>query len=206
MAKPRLPWGDALRILRKRRDLVGGLSEPQLTDSIQAFLAWKAFAIVARGITPEAREKNQCQELMRITLPMSALRNPALRFVRGLEALIEQSPALMSDWYCEEDWDASAKTRRVEEARRRVRRTSKSMKAGDGLQSPSTAYDIGEDMYAVRSAVIAHASVHTGGNLFPHLVPPFGSLAALSACAGIAIRASVELDSVLEDADVDLSA
>lgn len=201
MGKLRLPWSDALRILRKRQELVRDLKEAELKDSIHAFLAWKAFAIVARGTTPEAREKNQCQELMRLALPAAPeMKEPARLFVRGLEGLVSQSPALMEAWYCEEDWAIEEKQRRTTDAKRRVRRLAPKVHAGD-LDDPETAYDIGENMYSVRSAVIAHASVHTGGNLFPHIVVPFGKLAAMTACVGIALRAEVPLQIVLSEAD-----
>lgn len=198
----RLPWTDALRILRKRRDVGKGLSETSLADSIQAFLAWKAFIIVARGITPAGREKNQCQELLRQALGgYEELLLPARQFVRGLEALSKQTDGLLQDWYCEEDWQPAEKTERITRMRKSVSRLAAERRE-EGLRSARSSYDIGENMYAVRSAVIAHASVSTSGNLFPHIVGPFGELASLSACAGIALRAAVQLQEVIEQADV----
>ncbi len=200
MSRGGLPWKDALRILRKRQGIVSDLSETALADSIQAFLAWKAFVIVARGTTPTAKEKNQCQELLRLALgAYPQIVAPADGFVRGLEALARQSDAMLEDWYCEEDWEQDLRRARITQARRRVRQLGASRARG-ALADPSVAYDLGQDMYAVRSAVIAHASVNTSGNLFPAIVGPFGQLAAVGACAGIALRSGTSLERVMGEA------
>lgn len=77
-----------------------------------------------------------------------------------------------------------------------------SSRDADRLADATAAYDLGEDMYAVRSAVIAHASIQTTGNLFSNIVPPFGELAARATCGGIAIRASLPLQDILHTAHV----
>lgn len=196
----KLPWADALRLLRKRQEIAQEIREPLLGDSVQAFMAWRAFLIVARGTYPGVREKAQCQEMLRLALrdyPES--QGPASALLKGLVVLSKQIPSTIAPWYTDDDSTEEACRDALEKAQRRFR----SYRAMEGIDEDNLdrlATDLGSDVYAIRSAVIAHASVTTSGNLFMAIVPAFTSLVAVCACAGIASRAAVPLAQVMKEA------
>ncbi len=189
----RLPWPDVPRLLQKRQDFLG--LEAALASSVTAFLAWKAFLIVARGGF-QGSEKNQCSELISTALSRHPSLWPCARnFATSLKPLANESPAVVADWYAEESWEPDARERRVSWAKRTLREmaaANEHEKGGSRLLE-----HLSDHAYAVRSAVLAHGAIHTTANHFERIVPAFEVFVSHVACAGWAERARLSLDAAM---------
>jgi hypothetical protein len=202
MKPKKLSFPDSIRLLKKRRDIESEFDDASLTMSSSAFFAWKAFIAVARGVGTAGRELEQCQQLVAHVLAQyPEMQRYLIPFAKALQALNAGSSAAMRDWYCDPEAPEDDKARRVESARRRIKATCHSV-LGDGSIDVTTFYDVGQDIYAIRSAVIAHASVTTGGNVYDAVVTSFSNLLAVLTCGGIAIRSGVDPAVVMREANV----
>lgn len=200
MAPQGRPWSDVPRLLRKRRQFAD-LGDRSLASSVTAFLAWKAFLVVARG-SAAGEEKQQCISTVAEVLSQHpGLWTAAEAFGKALRALRQASPAVVTDWYCDAAWDQAKSKRHVEWALRSIREINERIAAGQ--RTSAEAAILADHMYAMRSAVLAHVSVQSTGNLFQHLVPPFEQLTCRVACAGYAQRAGLDLSAAESECDVD---
>ena len=194
-----LPFPDAVRLLRRRAALVEDLSDQSLSCSLQAFLAWRAFMIVGRGHSPpDWSEREKCRSLFGKVLPAYDLTDEARQFVRGLSALNRQSPATLVEWFADPEDPLEVRDHKIRSAKGRVTKLERST-----LKDAAAGSLIGDAAYDVRNAALAHASVHTTGNVFEHVITPFGALLEIATCAGIALLANVPLDAVIDEVDSD---
>lgn len=198
MPARRRPWPDVPRLLTKRSEFRQLLGDPELAGSVTAFIAWKAFLIVARGIA-EGDEKRQVREVFRVALSpdRDVLWDAASRFASALRGIALDSPALIAEWYADQAWEPTKRDSSVEWAKRSIRRLSDGLNAKQRL--PELAELLADHAYAVRNAVIAHGAVHTNANHFHRVVPAFEQLVCLVTCAGYAARAGLPLTIVLEE-------
>jgi hypothetical protein len=200
MTGNRRPWPDVPRLLQKRRQFAE-LGDRSLASSVTAFLAWKALLVVARG-SETGDEKQQCIR----TVTMALSHHPefwaeAESFTRALRALTQVSAAVVQDWYCDTAWEPDKSARHAEWATRSIREANELM--AEGRKDATLAERVGDHLYAMRSAVLAHASVQSTGNLFQLVVPPFEQLTCHVACGGWADRAGIALDVAMEECDVE---
>jgi hypothetical protein len=193
----RLRFRDAVRLLEKRRTFESEVSDPAHYLSISAYLSWRAFIIVSRGTCDGSSETEKTQQLIvRAFLDHPGLQRYLIPFAKAIREIARASDITMREWYCDPDLPGDVQSRRVEDARRRIKRIVHDV-LGDGTLSINTCYDIGQDIYAIRSAVIAHASITTGGNLFDATVESFADVVAIASCAGIADRSKLPVDEVM---------
>jgi hypothetical protein len=187
------------RLLQKRRDF-RDLADPSVSSSVTAFLAWKAFLIVARG-SSTGIEKIQCRHVVRATAAtFPELRAPAKRFASALKAIAAGTPTTVADWYSDPALEADDTRKRVQWAKRSIAKLNETLssdRVGD-----SVAEELADHVYAIRSAVLAHGAIHSTGNLFQLVVPAFEDFVSMVACAGYAQRAGITLTEALEECRV----
>ena len=187
------------RLLRKRREF-GELTDQTVATSITAFMGWKAFLIVARG-SHSGAEKAQCEATTVTVLNgFPELWQLTETFANRLRALRQESLPTAADWYCDPSWDQDQTEGRVRWAMRTIKELNEALTAGK--RTPAVASLISDHVYAMRSAVLAHTSVQSTGNLFQHIVPSFEALVCALACGGYAARAKISLDQAKTECNV----
>lgn len=197
--RSRKPWPDVPRLLQRRRHFQD-LGDHSVASSVTAFLAWKAFLIVARGSSSGA-EKDQCATLTSSMLSQhSDLWLPAVEFAKALKPLSRQTDMMLGDWYADPALSPREFENRVRWARRSIVKLNKDLSSGDRGEAVSKA--LTDHAYAIRSAVLAHGAIHSTGNLFELIVPAFEEFVSQVACAGYAERARIPLAEALEECRV----
>ena len=192
-------WPDVARLLQKRREFLD-IGDPTLASSVTAFLAWKAFLIVARGSTT-GDEKSQCRRVVIEALDLyPALWANATSFVRALRPLQSASVNVVGDWYADPSRSQREVLSRVGWAQRSIGKLHAAMERKE--RDATFASDIADHAYAIRSAALAHGAVHSTGNLFQLIVPSFEDFVARVACARYASRAKLELIAAYEECNL----
>lgn len=205
-AKMRRFLPDVPRLL-KSKDQFRTLASPDAASSIAAFLAWKAFLLVARAET-DASEKRRCQSSVVKTLrhfPDELFPNvrafaDTLQLFRDPRAA---SAEVFNEWFISLD-DAAALSR-DEIARERGRIARSIERLGHLTNTESTALLVsegallGEQLYRIRNSVIGHASVVTGMVLFDRIVPEFERVVSDLALFGRARLASMTAEEALKE-------
>ena len=195
----RRPWPDVPRLLQKRREFQH-IGDQSVATSVTAFLAWKAFLIVARG-SSSGPEKDQCEALVRRMLfKFPELWPTAENFVRTLKTLSTASSSEIADWYA----DPSLSKKKIEDRVSWARRSIVNMSGALAVRThtDSQALELAGHAYAVRSAVLAHGAIHSTGNRFAIVVPAFEDLSSQIASAGYAERADIPLSVAFEECHV----
>jgi len=200
--RPHRPWPDVPRLLKKRNDFRQLLGDATLAGSVTAFIAWKAFLIIARG-SLDGDEKAQVRGLFRATMgaDRDLLWIAASAFVTSLRGIAEGTPQSVADWYADQSWARAKRDGQVDWAKRSIGRLSAAFASGQ--RSAELAEQVADHVYAVRNAVIAHGAVHTNANHFQRVVPRFEHLTNLVTCAGYATRADLPLSTVMEECCVE---
>jgi len=194
----RKPWRDVPRLMQMR-NRVGDL-QAGVATSVTAFLAWKAFLITAKSCGTGA-ERERC--ISRIAEAISLdheCQHVAGRFADGLLLLADQSNVAVAEWLAVDDDDEVTRDGRVARFKRDVRRMSP--RARNSPLPIQDRFTIAECAVAFRHSVIAHGSVHSTGNLFQLIVPPFDDLVCAVTYQGYAQRLGLSLDEVKNDCTV----
>jgi hypothetical protein len=181
---------DVPRLLRAKEQF-RSLSSIDAASSIPAFLAWKAFLIVARQESAPT-EKRRCQDSVAETLKAfpDEVMGPTREFVENLQLLRNPrmaSPSVVEDWFISMDDLTSLQRDQLTIQRERILRSIERLDRalqGDGRLLLNEGDAIGEQLYRVRNSVIGHASVVTGMVLFDRIVPAFESLVSELALLG----------------------
>lgn len=188
---PSTLWPDVGRLLRARGQF-RSYGTADAASSVPAFLAWKAFLLVARG-TDEGSEPSQCAKLIAQSLEACAELTPrAVTLATNLQDFRRVSPAVVQMWFVPDSVGAEQATAEVQGMLRRIRSLERFGEL-NGANGSRAAYTLGGICYAIRNAVLAHVNVLSTGNLFQRIVPPFEELVAAVAVAGWAKRAGVSL-------------
>lgn len=171
-----------------------------MATSVTAFLAWKAYLIVARG-SVNGPEKVQCGRLATLMLgKFDELWPTAAAFAKALKPLTVASAVELTDWYADPSLPAKTIDKRVRWAKRSIASVNAAVERqarGDAL-----AEELADHAYAIRSAVLAHGAIHSTGNRFQVIVPLFEEFTSRIACAGYADRAEISLQDAFEECRV----
>ncbi len=183
-SKRRFP--DVHRLLSARdnfRELQG-----EGASSVPAFLAWKAFLVVARlecGTSEKHKVIASCRES--ITRFGPDLEESVKRFSVALSSVNNVPDSVVRDWYVSaEMYEQVSKSYIADEVAQARRRIARMQRAIDRATSCSVfpCEEIGLELYRIRNVVLAHPRVLTGANLFETIVPAFEDLVYRLALAG----------------------
>lgn len=193
------PFKDVPRLLQMRSEIQGKKIGEYETSAVTAFLAWRAFLIVARQ-TEVGKEKDVCEKKIEEMLKQhNELKEVTEKFVKSLKPLIQQSENVVKDWYCDIAQEPQYPFS-VDTIRQKIKKMNEAFTHPEGWKGISR--DITYHAYAIRNCVLAHGTMHSTGNLFQSIMPAFDNFVASIACAGYATQSKITFNEAKEECHV----
>ena len=185
------PFSDVPRLLQMRSEIKGKKIGQFETNAVTAFLAWRAFLIVARTATG-GHEKNFCLKKIKATLEEhNELKEVTESFVNSLKQFTQQPEEVIKEWYSPPN-DVTIIMREINDM------NVECTKPG-GWKKP---WPLTEHLFAIRNCVLAHGTMHSTGNLFQSIMPAFDNFIASIACAGYATQSKITFNKAKEECHV----
>ena len=183
------PFQDVSRLLQMRSEIREKKIGQFETSAVTAFLAWRAFLIVARKATG-GHEKDFCAKKIKDMLVQhNELKEVTERFVNSLKQFPQQTEEVIKEWYFQPD--------DVPLIMREIKSMNETCIKPEGWKTIS--WQLTQHLFAIRNCVLAHGTMHSTGNLFQSIMPAFDNFVASIACAGYATQFKIPFSQAKKD-------